>query len=358
MYKRTLATLVLLSVSAFSTINETSAQESKWYKGNTHVHTTLSGHADTTPDEVAKWYLDRNYNFLILSEHNKFIDPNTINLPEGRREDFILIPGEEVTDEGGHVVHTTAMNIEDLVPWNEDPNNSTTEAIQFHIDGTIEHGGTTILNHPNFEYAIKAGDILGTHDLYMFELYNGHSFVNNEGNEDHISTEVLWDILLSNKMKIYGVSSDDAHHFQTISPNHTNPGRGWVMVKADELSSEAMTEAMLKGDFYSSSGVFLKSVISSSDHYAVTVDPERTAKALKSTVLRGKYVKEGKEGFRIEYIGPEGEILSTTYAETAEYSVSGPMTYLRVKVIYTRAISEGGFEEYYAWGQPVFNAGS
>ena len=51
-----------------------------WYKGNTHVHTTLCGHADTTPDAVAQWYHDRGYNFLILSEHNKFIDPSTVEL--------------------------------------------------------------------------------------------------------------------------------------------------------------------------------------------------------------------------------------------------------------------------------------
>ena len=35
----------------------------KWYKGNTHVHTTLCGHADSTPDFVAQWYHDRGYNF-------------------------------------------------------------------------------------------------------------------------------------------------------------------------------------------------------------------------------------------------------------------------------------------------------
>jgi predicted metal-dependent phosphoesterase TrpH len=104
--------LLIASILSLSTLQSFAAD--KWYKGNTHVHTTLSGHADTTPDEVAKWYLDREYNFLILSEHNKFIDPASVALPEGRREDFILIPGEEVTDDN-HVVHTTAMNIEDLV---------------------------------------------------------------------------------------------------------------------------------------------------------------------------------------------------------------------------------------------------
>ena len=225
MFRSVFKFILLIFLSVFIAVSGASAQQSKWYKGNTHVHTTLSGHADTTPDEVAKWYLDRDYNFLILSEHNKFIDPETINLPEGRREDFILIPGEEVTDDD-HVVHSTAMNIEDLVPWNKDANSSVTQAIQFHVDATHDHGGTTILNHPNFEYAIRTGDILGTHDLYMFELYNGHNAVNNYGDEKHISTEVMWDSLLSQGMKIYGVSSDDAHQFQVMSPNVSNPGRG------------------------------------------------------------------------------------------------------------------------------------
>ncbi|MBT5186068.1 MAG: CehA/McbA family metallohydrolase [Kordiimonadaceae bacterium] len=344
--------LIIASILSLSTLEAFAAD--KWYRGNTHVHTTLSGHADTTPDEVAKWYLDRDYNFLILSEHNKFIDPATVALPEGRREDFILIPGEEVTDDS-HVVHTTAMNIKDLVPWNTDETRTTTESIQYHVDGTHTHGGTTILNHPNFEYAIRASDILGTHNLYMFELYNGHNDVHNFGNEDHVSTEVMWDDLLSHGMKIYGVSSDDAHQFQTMSPNMSNPGRGWVMVKSDTLTPEAMTKAMLDGDFYASSGVFLKTIESSSNKYSVSVDPIKTADALKSTVLRGKYIKDSKEGFRIEYIGPEGKILKTSTGNNASYDVEESMLYLRVKVTFTRAISEGGFEEYYAWGQPVFN---
>ncbi|MEZ5757579.1 MAG: CehA/McbA family metallohydrolase [Emcibacteraceae bacterium] len=345
---------ILFSILFGSLSISSNVYADQWYKGNTHVHTTLSGHADTSPDEVAKWYLDRDYNFLILSEHNHFIDPATINLPENRRKDFILIPGEEVTDDH-HVVHSTSMNIEGLVQWNTDRNSTTTEAIQHHVDGTIEKGGTTILNHPNFEYAIDANDIYGVHDLYMFELYNGHNDVHNFGNETHISTEEMWDVLLSKGMRIYGVSSDDAHHFQTLSMNHSNPGRGWVMVSADELSAESMTNAMLKGDFYASSGVYLKSVKSSPDHYSVSVDPEMTAKALTSTILRGNFIKLSQEGYKIDFIGPDGKVLKTTKGLKAEYKVTEPMTYLRAKITYTRPIYEGGYEEYYAWTQPVFN---
>lgn len=79
-----------------------------WFRGNTHTH-TLQSDGDTAPEVVAKWYHDRNYNFLIITDHNKFIDPNTVRLPEDRRDDFILIPGEEIT--GSRTIHTTAMNI-------------------------------------------------------------------------------------------------------------------------------------------------------------------------------------------------------------------------------------------------------
>ena len=56
-----------------------------WHKGNTHVHTKLCGHADSTPQAVASWYLDHGYHFVILAEHNQFIDPASVKLPEDRR---------------------------------------------------------------------------------------------------------------------------------------------------------------------------------------------------------------------------------------------------------------------------------
>src|SRR5215212_10107531 len=59
------------------------AAKTHWYRGNTHVHTVLCGHADSAPEVVAKWYLDRGYHFLCLSEHNRFIDPANVALPPG-----------------------------------------------------------------------------------------------------------------------------------------------------------------------------------------------------------------------------------------------------------------------------------
>ncbi|MCH2206928.1 MAG: hypothetical protein MK132_13800 [Lentisphaerales bacterium] len=63
---------------------------------------------------MAKWYLDNDYNFLILSEHNIFIEPATLNLPADRSKDFILVRGQVVTSQKH--IHTTAMNNKELAP--------------------------------------------------------------------------------------------------------------------------------------------------------------------------------------------------------------------------------------------------
>ena len=196
-------------------------KELKWYKGNTHAHTVLCGHADTHPDSVALWYLNRNYNFLILSEHNQFIDPDSVNLPIERREDFILIPGEEVT--GQSHIHTTAMNINRTVHQQRgyklaeiDKNrfeNFKVYLMQKHTDSIRTVGGIPILNHPNWESGASAADIQRVKRLHMIELYNGHPEVNNWGTNNHASMEQKWDSLLTAGKKVYGVSSDDAHFF-------------------------------------------------------------------------------------------------------------------------------------------------
>lgn len=327
---------------------------SHWYRGNTHTHTVLCGHADTAPKDVAAWYHDHGYNFLILSEHNKFIDPDTVEMPENKRDDFILVPGEEVS--GAKHVHSTAMNIHRLVPW-EYKNSETSKIIQNHVDETIKAGGHAILNHPNFVYAAAAKDILPVKNLYLFELYNGHPSVNNYGNKDHPSTEEMWDELLTRGMKIYGVSSDDAHHFQVMEPAKSNPGRGWVMVNASTLDSKSITEAMIKGNFYASSGVFLQAIRRGPDEYVVRVDAKKTQRELAaSPLLRGRHVKNGQAGYRIEFIGPGGKILEKVAGTTGHFNVDGANDYVRAKVTFTQRQSDrDGFEEYYAWGQPIFN---
>jgi len=351
-----------------------------WFKGNTHAHTKLS-HGDSTPEVVASWYHDNDYNFLILSEHNRFINPQTVNMPKNLRKDFILVPGEEVShkthDGKQYDVHSTAMNITKLVEWKNDSTNKT-EIMQQHVDDIEEADGETILNHPNWQAGITAEQILDVERLYMFELYNGHPHVNSYG--DHLpegsfweelfssithlfggetgrhhlaSTETLWDELLSTGMKIYGVSSDDAHEFKHRSAVDSNPGRGWVMVKAKELTGDSITAAMRRGDFYASNGVFLKQYQKSTNQYVVSVDIDRTKAEIEKQYVTGRHTQE-KLGFLIEFIGEHGKVLQSSYEPSSTFLINHTEKYIRVKVTYSIKAPQG-VQSFYAWGQPVFS---
>lgn len=356
------AVLVLIAVAAAVSVASGPSldvvddpPDKQWYKGNTHAHTVLSGHADSSPDHVAAWYHDLDYNFLILSEHNIFIDPDSVNLPAGRRDDFILIPGEEVT--GQKVIHTTAMNVRGLVNWHTDHEHKH-EIIQSHVDSTIDAGGTPILNHPNFRWAVSADDMLPVERLHLFELYNGHPHVQNFGDHAHPSTEEIWDDLLTRGMLIYGISSDDAHDFQRWDETYSNPGRGWVMVHADELTPNAVTQAMRRGDFYATSGVRLSAVERGTDVYRVAVDVAATDEELRSPYLIGHRVdntqlEQGGE-YEISFIGEQGDVLKVVKGVVASYPVSSDQSYVRAKITYRRPAEEDGVEAYYAWTQPVF----
>lgn len=325
----------------------------QWYKGNTHAHTVLCGHADSSPEAVTQWYHDRGYNFLCLSEHNQFIDPATVKMPVDKRDDFILIPGEEIT--GGVMAHTTALNTDGMVnPALRQPEGaSKTEVIQAHVHGARARHGHAISNHPNFKYMNTADDLRPVEGLHMFELYNGHPKVNNFGDEAHMSVEAMWDLLLTDGMLIYGVSSDDAHNFKKLAPDESNPGRGWVMVRADKLSPDAITEAMYHGDFYATNGVMLSVVDSTRQTIDIEVDESATAKELQSTFVIGQSMEQGELGYRIQFIGEGGKVLKDVNGTQASFPVTDASGYVRAKVTYTRKL-ENGFEKFYAWTQPVF----
>ncbi len=353
--------LIILGSCTSKQQTEKSASPMTWYKGNTHVHTTLCGHADSHPDTVAGWYLDRGYNFLILSEHNQFIDPKSVNLPRNRRKDFILIPGEEVTDYKH--VHTTAMNIDrevpvkyptDLSKWKDAPAwNIKPFLMQIHSDSIRSVGGIPILNHPNWQSGVAASEIEQVKGLNMIELHNGHPDAYNFGNEKHASMEQKWDSLLTAGRRIYGVSSDDAHHFKKWGVDESNPGRGWVMVHSNDLTPDAITDAMIQGDFYASSGVMLSEIIVSEKGYEIHVDEEATYKETESPFVVGYKKDSGEEGFVIEYITDRGEIIMKKSSILAKVEIPEGINYMRGKVTYSRKRSSD-YEQFFAWTQPIF----
>ena len=73
---------------------------------------------------------------------------------------------------------------------------------------------------------------------------------------------------------IYGLATDDAHNYHQYQMNRSNPGRGWVMVRATHLSAESIIKAMENGDFYASTGVKVNLIDIGQTSYKIEMMPE------------------------------------------------------------------------------------
>ena len=121
------------------------------------------------------------------------------------------------------------------------------------------------VNHPNWGWGFEAEDIIPLVGEQFFELYNGGgTSIKNIGDENHASTERMWDIILAMRLGVldlpvmYGVATDDSHIYHKTAPELAPPGRGWVMVRSTHLTPEYIIDAMEAGDFYASNGLTLK----------------------------------------------------------------------------------------------------
>lgn len=121
---------------------------------------------------------------------------------------------------------------------------------------------------------------------------------------------------------------DDAHYFKRPEdPAAPRPGQGWVYVRSLRLEARALVEALERGDFYSSTGVELRSIDATKTALTIAVKEEPSSR------------------YRIQFIGRQGTVLSEQTTPTASYTFKGDEGYVRAKVIE----SNGKL----AWIQPV-----
>lgn len=297
----------------------------RWFKGNTHTH-TLESDGDSPPEVVARWYKAHGYNFLVLSDHNVWVDP--ARLSHLLDSTFILIPGEELTTSFQRKpVHVNGLNIPHVIQPRTDSTLAGT--IQKNVDAVREVDGVPHINHPNYRWAFDHTVLRHIRDDRLLEIFNGHPFTNNYGGGDSPGLEAIWDSLLTDGKRIYGIAVDDAHHFQgEFSADRSNPGRGWVSVRATKLEARELLESLEAGRFYASTGVELEDVVVSPTHYEIRIK------------------ERGAFRYRTEFIGTGGEVLFATGANPAVYTFSGAEHYVRARVT-----DSGGAV---AWVQPVF----
>jgi len=324
-----LITLVTLLIGLAITPSAQEKQTLRWYKGNTHTH-TVNSDGDSTPDEVVRWYREHGYNFLVLSDHNYLTEIDGLNAVHGAAGKFIVIKGEEVSDEfQKKPIHINGLNVKQVVEAQH--GDSVAGVIQNNVNAIRRVEGVPHVNHPNFHWAIGANDIKAVKNLRLFEIYNGHPQVNNLGGGGAPGLEAMWDDILSAGMVLYGIAVDDAHNFKTPGDKtKSTPGHGWVMVRAASLGATELLQALERGDFYASTGVTLRDYAASKNEIKIDIAEE--------TQARSKYT--------VQFIGRWGKILKEVTTNPAVYTFNGDESYVRAKI----TESNGKM----AWTQPVF----
>jgi hypothetical protein len=319
-----IALAISSSVAMLSPTRRTAG--SRWYRGNTHTH-TLNSDGDSAPDEVARWYREHGYQFLVLSDHNYLTNIDGLNATIGAADQYLLIPGEEVTDRfGDKPIHINGLDVKSTVQ--PQGGSSVLDVVQRDVDAIRAASGMPSINHPNFGWSISPDELKQVKNTRLFEIFNGHPLVNNVGGGGLPGLEEAWDSILSSGVLLYGIAVDDAHHFKRPwDPTASQPGRGWIMVRADSLTKEGILRAIERGDFYASTGVELS-------------DYQVTPNAMTITVKQA-----GMSKYRIQFIGRGGKVLQESIASPATYAIKGDEGYVRARVVESNG--------HMAWTQPV-----
>jgi hypothetical protein len=360
---------------------DASGQTLFWFKGNTHAHSTMTlqdhTHGDAEAAVVAKWYHDHGYHFLGITDHNRHTSAEDVSLPHPVREDFLLLSGMEVTSDhrypgviqdGERKLHSTALNTVHPTEWAfEDAVKS--EIFTTHAERIGADGGIHIINHPNYKFQVELQDILDAQGVLLMEVANVHPRSNNAGHAGfRPGVEDLWDQVLSSGKLIFGVAADDAHDFAWRKQalrifGYAPPGGGWVMVRASRLSAEHISRALVAGDFYSTTGVYLKRVSAGPEVYEIELDMEKTRHETGHKWIRdaAPVVVSDDSHFVTEFIGAHGRILHAVHDQTrARIRLDPEYGYVRGRVTYLEKgkdwFDRDRARAFYAWTQPVMTA--
>ncbi len=253
----------------------------KFFKGNMHCHSNLSD-AVLSPKELKELYKSNGYSFLAITDHDLIYDHSDLD-----DKDFITITSMECSikefPEQSTLVNTNmkvchinfyAKNQHNtnnfcyyskydkyssikqkqqfIEKFGEYEREYSAKGINKLISDGKKNGFFACYNHPRWslENYREYGKYKG---FWGVEIYN-HSCANAGHYEYDIN--VLDDFLRDNK-KVFASCGDDNHNH----PTNNDSFGAFVMVNAKSLSYKNIINGLLKGNFYSSQGPTIKSLM-------------------------------------------------------------------------------------------------
>ncbi len=210
-----------------------------WLRGNLHTHTTASD-GERPIQAVIRDYARRGYDFLMVSDHD--ILTSVADYARWDHCGLVLIPGNEVTRNGPHLLHVDADRL--VAP---------TRNRQRVIDAINRGRGFAIINHPNWLHHFNHctfEQLSGWQGYVGLEIYNG-TIGRLDGSA--YATD-KWDRLLSAGRRIWGFANDDSHL------RRDDVGLGWNLVASGARTAESVLTALRSGAFQASTGIQFDSI--------------------------------------------------------------------------------------------------
>ena len=312
--------------------------EGNFYKANLHCHTNVSD-GKLTPEEVKELYKGAGYSVVAYTDHDVMITHHDLT-----DDAFLALTGFEAEFNANypsgkdykttHICFIAGKRDCDVHPiWNPetayignapqyhdkmkyDPEGFTTvrsnsaECINSSIKRARDAGFFITYNHPAWslddypQYTQYEG-------MHAMEIYNHDCEVFN-----YIGyMPSAYDDMLRLDKRIYAVAADDNHNAYPADSYGFDSLGGFVMIKAEKLEYEAITDSLFSGDFYASTGPEIKELYI--EDGKVKVKTSAAISIAMSTARRNTQNKLAKRG---------------SYISEAEFILDSSEKYFRITV--------------------------
>jgi hypothetical protein len=253
----------------------------KWFKGNTHTHTTNSD-GRLTPDEAIKLYKSKGYDFLCLTDHYR--QSETVE-----NNGFLQLSGTELDCMKQHsAYHIVGIGMER--PFAVD-RTKPVEPQQL-IDSIRAAGGRAILAHPAWSL-MPTEEILKLKDLSGAEVFNSVSRPPFTG--DRADSSVLLDITAAYGMPLPLIAADDSHYYRG------DECYAFIYVNTEALTRENILEGIDNGRFYASQGPEFYQIEYKDGEIKVKCSPCKRAIFYSNMVWTPDRVQEGENSEAFSY---------------------------------------------------------
>ncbi len=287
-------------------------QNGSFYKANLHCHTNVSD-GKFSPEEIKELYKSQGYSVVAYTDHDLFIPHHELT-----DESFLALAGFEAGFNsiypGNRYIKTCHLcfiakskEIDTQPCWNADyayignsklhhdkikyntanspfVREHSAECINEMITESKKSGFFVTYNHPawsieNYEQYINY------HGINALEIFNYGTELNGYPSYAHN----IYDDMLRSGKKIFAIAADDNHNKYLLDSPYSDSFGGYVMIKAQKLEYEAITDALFNGDFYASTGPLIydlyvedgKIYVTCSDAVMITLNTgNRSSKAV------------------------------------------------------------------------------